>query len=71
MPVLDAKALETDPVGMAFLRSVIRPGFEREGAVTPPPARRPRQPDAASDTSPVNPENVAARSEAKDAVPVD
>ncbi len=24
MPVLDAKALETDPQGMAFLRSVLR-----------------------------------------------
>jgi hypothetical protein len=24
MPVLDAKALETDPTGMAFLRSVLR-----------------------------------------------
>lgn len=25
MPVLDAKALETDPKGMAFLLSVLRP----------------------------------------------
>ena len=32
MPFLDAKALETDPDGMAFLRAVIRPDFEREPA---------------------------------------
>ena len=30
MPFLDAKALDVDPEGMAFLRSVIRPNFERE-----------------------------------------
>jgi hypothetical protein len=29
MPVLDAKALETDPEGMAFLRAVIRPKSEK------------------------------------------
>jgi len=30
MPVLDAKALETDPEGMAFLRSVLRPTPDKE-----------------------------------------
>jgi hypothetical protein len=30
MPILDAKALETDPEGMAFLRAVIRPKSEKE-----------------------------------------
>jgi hypothetical protein len=30
MPFLDAKALENDPDGMVFLRSVIRPTFEQE-----------------------------------------
>ena len=34
MPFLDAKALETDPDGMAFLRSVIRPNFEQEEAAS-------------------------------------
>ena len=44
MPVLDAKALETDPDGMAFLRSVIRPDFEREPRACPPLPRS--QPEA-------------------------
>lgn len=35
MPFLDARALETDPDGMAFLRSVIRPNFDQEQAVLP------------------------------------
>ena len=39
MPFLNAKALETDPDGMAFLRSVIRPGFEQEEAASPPVSR--------------------------------
>ena len=39
MPFLNAKALETDPEGMAFLRSVIRPTFEQEEAASPPVAR--------------------------------
>jgi hypothetical protein len=30
MPFLDAKALETDPEGMAFLRSVIGPKSRRK-----------------------------------------
>ena len=54
MPFLDAKALETDPDGMAFLRAVIRPGFEREPAASrprqdphPPEARNQGQPDGA------------------------
>ncbi len=39
MPFLSAKALETDPEGMAFLRSVIRPTFEQEEAASPPVSR--------------------------------
>ena len=39
MPFLNAKALETDPEGMAFLRSVIRPTFEQEEAASPPVSR--------------------------------
>jgi hypothetical protein len=34
MPFLDAKALETDEAGLAFLRSVIRPSFEQEEAAS-------------------------------------
>jgi hypothetical protein len=30
MPFLDAKALEIDPDGMAFLRAVIRPSSDKE-----------------------------------------
>ncbi|MBB4038548.1 hypothetical protein GGR34_000177 [Microvirga flocculans] len=30
MPVLDAKALETDPKGMAFLKSVLHPDIPTE-----------------------------------------
>ncbi len=39
MPFLDAKALENDPEGMAFLRAVIRPTFEQEEAASPPATR--------------------------------
>ena len=35
MPFLDAKALDNDPDGMAFLRSVIRPNSAQEEAVSP------------------------------------
>ena len=48
MPVLDAKALESDPAGVAFLRSVIRPGFAREAAVAPPPGKDPQRSEAAA-----------------------
>jgi hypothetical protein len=34
MPFLDAKALDTDEAGLAFLRSVIRPNFEQEEATS-------------------------------------
>ncbi len=34
MPFLDAKALDNDPDGMVFLRSVIRPNFEKEEAAS-------------------------------------
>ena len=39
MPFLNAKALEIDPEGMSFLRSVIRPTFEQEEAASPPVSR--------------------------------
>jgi hypothetical protein len=57
MPVLDAKALDIDPAGMAFLRAVLRPDFEHEEAITrllsrktfqPPTADSEAHPDAAS-----------------------
>jgi hypothetical protein len=35
MPVLDAKALETDPKGMEFLRDVLRGGTSRRPADAP------------------------------------
>jgi hypothetical protein len=35
VPFLNAKALDIDPDGMAFLRAVIRPDFEREESVLP------------------------------------
>ncbi len=40
MPFLDAKALETDPDGMAFLRSVIRPNSEQREADAAPVLRQ-------------------------------
>jgi hypothetical protein len=42
MPVLEAKAIDLDPEGLAFLRRVIRPDFERELALenAPPESRR-------------------------------
>jgi hypothetical protein len=39
VPFLDAKALDNDPDGMTFLRSVIRPKFEREEAALPRPRK--------------------------------
>jgi hypothetical protein len=40
MPVLDAKALKTDPEGLAFLRDVLRPaGTEKPAAPQKQPAR--------------------------------
>ena len=35
MPFLDAKALKTDPDGMAFLRSVISPDLEQKEPASP------------------------------------
>ena len=63
MPVLDAKALETDPDGMAFLRSVIRPDFEQEQAALPrllhkelPPFEAPPRDQAEAQRSPLRSE---------------
>ncbi len=39
MPVLDAKALDIDPEGMAFLRSVIKPEAGRTTSRAEPAAR--------------------------------
>jgi hypothetical protein len=48
MPFLDAKALETDPDGMAFLRAVIKPGLDKEEAALRPLLRTdPPQAEAA------------------------
>ena len=41
MPFLNAKALDIDPDGMAFLRAVIRPDFEREELVLPAGRKEP------------------------------
>ena len=67
VPFLDAKALETDPHGMAFLRSVIRPDFEREpdaGACPPLPRKEPEPfepgPQGVADPPRIRPESVAA-----------
>ena len=49
MPFLDAKALETDPEGMAFLRSVIGPhARRRKAAPKAPPAEDRQEVNAAS-----------------------
>jgi hypothetical protein len=42
MPFLDAAALESDPEGLAFLRSILRPDPERRGPYVPMP--RPGEP---------------------------
>jgi hypothetical protein len=47
VPFLDAKALDTDPDGMAFLRAVIRPHFEQEEAAQPPLRMETRPSEAA------------------------
>jgi hypothetical protein len=69
MPFLDAKALETDPDGMAFLRSVIEPGLEKEEAALRPLLRQDLPPVAAAhgraDALP-----ASSRSESAEAVPV-
>ena len=36
MPFLDAKALETDPDGMAFLRAVLTPTAKKQGTAAAP-----------------------------------
>ena len=68
MPFLDAKALEIDPEGMAFLRSVIRPTFEQEEAASPRIARTDpkRQFDAAP---PVESEAVEAQASSEPPLP--
>ena len=67
MPFLDAKALETDPDGMAFLRPVIRRDFEQEEAAVPrlvgkgpQPFEAPSRGEAKAPRSPVRSEAVAA-----------
>ena len=65
MPFLNAKALDTDPDGMAFLRAVIRPDFEREEAVLPalrkgPEPRKPvSQNEAEPPKTPTRAETIA------------
>jgi hypothetical protein len=69
MPFLDAKALETDPEGMAFLRSVIRPNFKEEEAASPLVRQEPRPLDDASHTA-VDTTERLIRSEAAVPIPV-
>lgn len=66
MPFLDAKALETDPDGMAFLRSVIRPNFKQDEAVAPPVARA--DPRRAFQVPPRPEGNIALGATASEAV---
>ena len=45
MPVLDAKALKTDPQGLEFLRDILRPAGDAAGKTVAPAPRatlRPR-----------------------------
>jgi hypothetical protein len=67
VPFLDAKALETDPDGMAFLRSVIRPDFAQEQAAL---ARLPRKdpPLEAGSADPTDAPRPPVRSESGSAV---
>ena len=67
MPFLDAKALDTDPVGMAFLRAVIRPNFEQENAGQPPLRTEPRPAESKDRADGPNP---TLRSEAVTVLPV-
>ncbi len=60
MPVLDAKALKSDPDGLAFLRDVLRPagaGAEKAAPAPQTPLRRSRKPHlkASSPTHPFEP----------------
>ncbi len=43
MPVLDAKALKTDPEGLAFLRDVLRPAGAEKPAAPLAAVSRPRR----------------------------
>jgi hypothetical protein len=52
MPVLDAKALDIDPAGMAFLRAVVRPDFEHEEAATRPLPKKFQPPSPDSEAQP-------------------
>jgi hypothetical protein len=67
VPFLNAKALEIDPDGMAFLRAVIRPDFEREKAATPSLRE---EPQPLKTVGQADPPKLPARSEAATAVPM-
>ena len=55
MPVLDAKALKTDPKGLAFLRDVLRPAADTSApknmATERASTRRRKLPETVSGTS--------------------
>ena len=70
MPFLDAKALETDPDGMAFLRSVIKTGLEKEEAALRPLLRQDPPPVAAAALGRADALPAPSRSESAEAVPV-
>ena len=70
MPVLDAKALETDPEGMAFLRAVLGPpAAKKQGSVSDAcaetrPAFQVATPSNDMPLTPATPEPAAAASAA-------
>ena len=49
MPVLDAKALKTDPKGLAFLRDVLRPGDGSRKSAKPSAEKSARPANADAD----------------------
>ena len=50
MPFLDAKALETDPDGMAFLRAVLRPTADKVASAACDAPEQPFQPAPPAET---------------------
>jgi hypothetical protein len=70
MPFLDAKALENDPDGMAFLRAVIKPGPEKDEAALRPSLRSDPLQAEASPPGRADTLSVPLRSESAEAMPV-
>jgi hypothetical protein len=70
MPFLDAKALENDLQGMAFLRAVIKPGPEKEEAAPRPSLRTDQLRAEAAAPGQADALPVPLRSELAEAMPV-